>query len=40
MERIILVDGERLTKLMVEHEVGISRRQLWIPSVDNDYFEE
>lgn len=40
VERIILVDGERLTKLMVEHEVGISRRHLWIPSVDNDYFEE
>ncbi len=40
VERIILVDGARLTKLMVEHEVGISRRHLWIPSVDNDYFEE
>lgn len=40
IERIVLVDGERLAQLMVEHEVGVSTRALKVPRVDSDYFEE
>ena len=40
VERIVLVDGDRLTKLMIDHEVGVTLRPLWIPKLDSDYFEE
>lgn len=36
---IVIVDGERLAQLMIEHEVGVSSRVLKVPRVDSDYFE-
>lgn len=40
VESIILVDGARLTALMIEHGVGVTHRQFTVPRVDSDYFEE
>ncbi len=37
---IVLVDGPQLTRLMIEHGVGVSHKALRIPKVDSDYFEE
>jgi restriction system protein len=39
--RIILVDGNKMASLMIEHGVGISTKETYeIKSIDNDYFEE
>lgn len=39
--RIILIDGERLGKLMVDHDVGVSTAGIYrIKRLDTDYFEE
>jgi restriction system protein len=39
--KIILIDGETLTKLMIEHLVGVSPISIYeIKKVDSDYFEE
>jgi restriction system protein len=39
--RLILIDGERLAKLMIEHNVGVSVAQTYeIKKVDSDYFLE
>ncbi|MFC1482537.1 restriction endonuclease [Myxococcota bacterium] len=35
---IVLVDGQRLTALMIEHGVGVSHKIVKLPRVD--YFEE
>jgi restriction system protein len=40
VERVVLVDGARLTDLMIEHEVGVTLRPVKVPKVDSDYFEE
>jgi restriction system protein len=40
VERIVLVDGERLAGLMIEHEVGVTLRPIKVPKLDSDYFEE
>lgn len=37
---VVLVDGGQLAALMIEHGVGVTHKQLRIPHVDNDYFEE
>lgn len=37
---IVLVDGARLSMLMIDHGVGVSHRALKIPKVDGDYFEQ
>jgi restriction system protein len=37
---IVLVDGEQLSALMIEHGVGVSHKALRVPKVDSDYFEE
>lgn len=38
--RIILIDGERLAKLMVEHNVGVSTvGQYEVKKLDSDYFD-
>ncbi len=39
VERIVLVDGQRLAELMIDHEVGVTSRPLKIPKLDSDYFE-
>ena len=39
--RVILVDGQRLAALMIDHDVGVSTREvLRLKSVDSDYFGE
>jgi restriction system protein len=40
VERVVLVDGDRLAGLMVEYEVGVSLRSLKVPKLDSDYFDE
>lgn len=37
---IVLVDGKMLTRLMVEHEVGVTHKALRVPRVDGDLFED
>jgi restriction system protein len=37
--RIVLIDGARLTQLMVDHDLGVRTAQVYsIPKVDEDYF--
>lgn len=39
--KIILVDGERLTDLMFEFNVGLSKQSLYeVKKIDSDYFED
>ena len=38
-DSIVLVDGERLTELMIEHGVGVSHKHYRVARVDTDYFE-
>jgi len=39
--KIILIDGERLAELMIEHNVGVSVSQTYeIKKIDTDYFTE
>jgi restriction system protein len=39
--RIVLIDGERLAKLMFDFDVGVSPRATYIlKQLDSDYFEE
>lgn len=40
IEKIVLIDGTRLTELMMEYDVGVTPRIVKIPSIDSDYFEE
>jgi restriction system protein len=40
VERVVLVDGQRLAELMIDHEVGVTSRPVRIPKLDSsDYFE-
>jgi restriction system protein len=39
--KIVLIDGEQLTNLMVEHDVGVSTVSLYpVKKIDTDYFDE
>jgi len=39
--KIVLIDGERLANLMIEHNVGLSTvNEYLIKKIDSDYFEE
>ena len=40
VEGIVLIDGNRLASLMIDHEVGVNSRVLRIPKIDSDYFDE
>ncbi len=40
VEGMVLVDGNRLVNLMMDHEVGVMSRLLSIPKLDSDYFDE
>jgi len=40
VDGMVLVDGARLTALMIEYEVGITSRTVRIPKIDTDYFDE
>jgi restriction system protein len=38
--RVILIDGQRLTELMIKYGVGVQKRQVFtVVEVDEDYFE-
>jgi len=40
-QRIILIDGHRLTELMVEHDVGVRlSRAIAIKRLDEDFFAD
>lgn len=36
---VVLIDGERLTELMIEKKVGVAADDLVIPKIDSDYFD-
>lgn len=39
--KVVLIDGEELTKLMIEYSVGISIKKVYeIKKIDIDYFIE
>lgn len=40
VDGIVLVDGERLASLMIDHEVGVDSRLVRVPRIDGDYFED
>ena len=40
VERIVLVDGQRLAELMIDYEVGVTARTIKVPKLDRDYFDE
>lgn len=40
VEGMVLVDGNRLVNLMMDHEVGVTSRLLRLPKLDSDYFDE
>jgi restriction system protein len=37
---VVLVDGERLAFLMIDHGVGVTHKTLRIPKLDGDYFDD
>ena len=40
-QHIILVDGQRLTELMIEYGLGVSiQKTYFIKRIDSDYFSE
>jgi restriction system protein len=39
-DKIVLVDGARLTELMMDYGVGVTHKAIRVPRVDSDYFEE
>lgn len=40
-QKVILIDGERLASLMIEHNIGVSTtRTIEIKRLDSDYFDE
>jgi len=39
--KIVLVDGEKLTKLMIEYNIGVSVETVYtIKKIDTDFFSE
>jgi restriction system protein len=39
--KIVLIDGEQLTQLMIDHDVGVSAVSLYpVKKIDTDYFDE
>jgi len=39
-QKIVLIDGERLAQLMIEHDVGVSTQDTYrVKKIDSDYFE-
>jgi len=39
-DTLVLVDGARLTSLMIAHGVGVSHNVLRVAKIDSDYFED
>ena len=40
VDGLVLVDGQRLAGLMIDHEVGVISRTVKIPKIDGDCFDE
>lgn len=40
VEKIVLIDGARLSQLMIDHEIGVYARVIKVPKIDSDYFDE
>lgn len=40
VEKVVLIDGERLAELLMEYGVAVTHRVVKIPKLDLDYFEE
>jgi len=40
IESVVLVDGARLTALMIEYGIGVTHQQRIVPKFDSDYFDE
>lgn len=40
VDGIVLIDGQRLARLMIECELGVTSRTVKIPKIDGDYFDE
>ena len=39
--KVILIDGENLTQLMIEHEVGVTAANIYkLHRIDSDFFAE
>lgn len=39
--KIVLIDGDQLTNLMIEHDVGVSTMSMYpVKKIDTDYFDE
>jgi restriction system protein len=36
---VVLIDGERLADLMIDNRVGVTHKELRVPTIDGDYFE-
>ena len=40
-QKVILIDGDRLADLMIQHDIGVSSKQVYVVKhIDSDYFEE
>lgn len=40
-KKIVLIDGEQLAQLMIDHRIGVTEVCSYVVSrVDSDYFEE
>ncbi|MGI9087917.1 MAG: restriction endonuclease [Chthoniobacterales bacterium] len=40
-QKVILVDGRRLTELMIEHDIGVAAEHTYsVKKIDSDYFDE
>jgi len=39
--KIVLIDGETLAQLMIDHDIGVSNYMTYtLKKIDNDYFAE
>jgi restriction system protein len=40
-QKVILIDGQRLAELMIEHGIGVAEEHAYlVKKIDSDYFEE
>jgi restriction system protein len=40
-QKVILIDGQRLAELMIEHEIGVAEEHAYsVKKIDSDYFDE
>ena len=41
IQKVILIDGDRLGELMIEYDIGVSHQETFVlKKIDTDYFEE